>query len=205
MLRFALVIGFIALTSSVSAQSIFVQGSVGADIRRFSADPEKSAFDGNATAGAFTVGSEFISHWVVAADMDLGGRSTRTTTTSVVFSGKALEIHNSYRSERRSISALAGYRTGDHWRIRVGYYAGVSFTTFRREIVSDAESIVLQSPAPGSIYDQRLTGPVVGIDAAIRAGKHVAIVPAVRAQGLRIGTELGGHSVRPSIGARISF
>jgi hypothetical protein len=65
--------------------------------------------------------------------------------------------------------------------------------------------VVLGAPAPGSVYDQRLTSAIVGLDVAIRVGAHVAIVPAVRAQGLTIGTELGGYSVRPSIGGRISF
>jgi hypothetical protein len=204
-LKLGLLIGSIALASSVSAQSIFVQASVGADLRRFSAEPEKSAFDGTASSLALAVGSEFIPHWLVGAEFDFGGRSTTSTTTPVVIFNVPRDIHNSYASRRRSLSALAGYATDVHRRARVGFYGGLSFTTFRREIVSDAESVVLQSAAPGSVFEERLTGAIVGADVAIRAGAHVAIVPAIRAQGLRIGTELGGHSLRPSIGLRISF
>jgi len=204
-LKHALVIAIIAIASSASAQSIFIHCSAGADIRRFSAEPEKSAFDGTAKTFAVAVGSEFIPHWVVSGEFDSGGRATRSTITSVVISGQSTDIHNSYTSERRSISALAGYRTGGHRFVRIGYYGGVSFSTLRREIVSDAESIVLHSPAPGSGYEQRLTSAIVGVDVAIRAGAHLAIVPAFRAQPLTIGTELGGRSVRPSIGARVSF
>jgi hypothetical protein len=201
----ALLVAFIALAPDASAQSVFLQGSIGSDIRRFSADPEKSAFDGTGTSIAIAAGGEFMSHWTASAELDLGRRATRSTTTALTIFGQPREIHTSYSSERRSIAALAGYRTASRRRVRVGCYAGVVFTIFRREIVSDAESIVLQSPAPGSVYEQRLTGPIVGIDLAVRAGPHVAIVPALRAQSLRIGTELGGHSIRPSVGVRVAF
>lgn len=201
----ALFVALIALASVASAQSIFIDGSVGADLRRFAADPDKSAFDGTATAFAFAAGTEFHPHWIATAAVDFGGSSTTDTTTPVVIFGEPRVIHNSYTSTRRSISALAGYRTGTDRRVRLGYYGGVVFTTFRREIVSDAESIVLQAAAPGSEYEERLTGPIVGADIAIRAAAHLSAVAALRVQSLRIGDELGGYSVRPSIGVRIAF
>jgi hypothetical protein len=204
-LRCALFVALVAFASSASAQSIFIEASAGADIRRFAADPEKSAFDGTARTFAFAAGTELHSHWVASGEVDLGGRSIRSTATPVVIFGESHVIHNSYTSERRSFSALAGYRTAGDRRVRMGYYGGVVFTLLRREIVSDAESIVLQTDVPGSVYEQRLTGPVVGADVAVRAAAHVSILGAVRAQGLRIGEDLGGHSVRPSIGVRISF
>lgn len=205
MLKYGLVLMFVAIASTASAQPIFAQASVGVDVRRFSAEPEKSPYDGTSSAFAFGGGVEFIGHWIVGAEADFGSTTTTGTETSVVFNGQTLTVHNSYSAERRSISALAGYRSDPHRLWRVGYYGGVSFTTLRREIVSDAESVVLHAPAPGSVYDQRLTGAIVGLDVAVRVGAHLAIVPALRAQGLTIGTELGGYSVRPSIGARLSF
>lgn len=205
MLRCALFVALVALASNASAQSIFIEASAGADIRRFAADPEKSAFDGTAHTFAFAGGTEFHSHWVASAEVDRGGRSTRSTTTPVEVFGQSRVIHNSYTSEQRSISALAGYRTGRDRRVRMGCYGGVVFTLLRREIVSDAESIVLQADAPGSVYEQRLTGPIVGADVAVRVAAHMSILGALRAQGLRIGEDLGGHSIRPSIGIRIHF
>jgi hypothetical protein len=204
-LKYGFVVTFLVLASSVSAQSVFVQGSVGMDIRRFSAEPEKSPFDGTASTFAFGGGAEFVRHWIVSAEADFGGRTTTTTQTSIVFNGQTLTVHNAYSAERRGVSALAGYRSGPDRRWRVGYYGGVSFTNLRREIVSDAESVVLGAPAPGSVYDQRLTSAIVGVDVAIRVGAHLAITPALRAQGLTIGTDLGGYSIRPSIGGRLSF
>ena len=204
-LKYGLGLTFLAFASSASAQSLFAQGSVGVDVRRFSAEPEKSPYDGTGSTFAFGGGAELIGHWVVSAEADFGSSTTTSTQTSVVFNGQTLTVHTSYSAERRSVSALAGYRSDSHRRWRIGYYGGVSFTNLRREIVSDAESIVLQAPAPGSIYDQRLTSAIVGLDVAVRVTAHLAIVPALRAQGLTIGTELGGYSVRPSIGGRVSF
>ncbi len=142
MLKFALFVALLlAFAPAASAQSLFVDLSAGADVRRFSADPEKSAFDGTAHAFVFAAGTEFHPHWTASVEADFGGRSTATTTIPVEIFGESRVIHTSYTSERRSISALAGYRTGGGRRIRTGYYVGVVFTTFRREIVSDAESI----------------------------------------------------------------
>lgn len=200
-----MLIALLASAASASAQPVFVQGSAGLDIRRFSAEPEKSPFDGNAASFLVAGGTEFIRHWVVTAEFDVGRRTTTETTTSAVFSGQTLTVRNSYSAERRTFAAMAGFRTDGDRRWRLGYYAGVAFSTLRREIVSDAESIVLNSPAPGSVYDQRLTSAIVAIDVAIRVAPHLAIVPALRAQPLTIGTELGGRSIRPSIGARLSF
>jgi outer membrane protein with beta-barrel domain len=204
-LKCCLVLALLGCASSASAQSVFAQGSVGVDVRRFSAEPEKSPYDGTAPTFMFGGGAEFIGHWVATAEADFGSSTTTSTQTSVVFNGQTLTVHTSYSAERRSVSALAGYRSDGHRRWRVGYYGGVSFTNLRREIVSDAESVVLQAPAPGSVYDQRLTSAIVALDVAIRVGAHLAIVPALRAQGLTIGTELGGYSIRPSIGGRVSF
>jgi hypothetical protein len=82
---------------------------------------------------------------------------------------------------------------------------GLSFTAFRREIASDAPDIVLQEPSPLSVLDERVTGPIVGIDAAIRLAPHVALVPGFRAQGLSLSGDLRGFSLRPTINGRLSF
>jgi hypothetical protein len=202
---FGPLIAFFAFVSSASAQPFFVQGTVGADLRHFSAEPEKSPFDGTSSTFLIGAGTEFIRHWVVSAEFDAGGETTTTSTTSAAFSGQTLTIHNSYSAERRTFAALAGFRSDGERRWRIGYYAGIAFSTLRRQIVSDAESVVLGSPAPGSVYDQRLTSAILAIDVAVRVLPHLAILPALRAQPLTIGTELAGHSIRPSIGARLTF
>src|SRR5436190_8066103 len=191
--------------SAVSAQSIFVQGAAGIEIRRSSADTHKSASDRTAPAVVLGIGTELMHHWVVDAELSLDGESKTETTTDVVVFGQPRTIHNVYTSERRGVAVLAGYRTAAQHRVRLGFYGGVSFSNFRREIASDAAAIVLNTAASTSVFDQRLTAPIVAFDAAVRVTDHLAVVSAVSVQGLKIGEELGGHSIQPSIGARISF
>jgi Outer membrane protein beta-barrel domain len=204
-LKCVLALGLMLSAAGASAQSVFVQGSVGSEIKRFSGEPGNSVFDGTARAVTVGAGGHIMPHWSVGAELDLGARSTTTTTTSVSVSGQNRDIHNAYTSQRRSASALIGYQTSIRHGVQVGYYAGMSFSTVRREIASDAEAVVLQTPAPTSIYTDRLAGPIVGIDAAIRVAPHAAVVVGLRAQGLTLSGDLGGHSIRPSIGARFSF
>ena len=190
--------------ATASAQSLFVQGTVGADIKRFSGEAGTSVFDGTARVFALAAGGQ-PPHWTLLAELDVGGETSQTTTTTVAISGQPRDIHNRYTSDRRGLSALVGYETSRHSGVQFAYYAGLSFSTFRREISSDAEEVVLQTPAPTSDYTDRLTGPIVGVDAEIHVAPHLSLVPSVRAQGLPLGGDLGGHSVRLSIGARASF
>ncbi|MCA1563331.1 MAG: hypothetical protein LC804_24785, partial [Acidobacteria bacterium] len=79
------------------------------------------------------------------------------------------------------------------------------FSTVRREVGSDAGAIIVQQPSTISIYTDRPVGAIVCVDVAIHVAPRVAVVPALRAQGLALNGDLGSHSIRPSIGGRISF
>jgi hypothetical protein len=204
-LKSVVIAGLMLSAADASAQSVFVQGSAAAEVNRFSGEPANTVFDGTVRAIALGVGGHITAHLTVSAELDLGARSTQSTTTTVSVSGQSRAIHNSYTLQRRSISALLGYQTSLHHGLQVGYYAGLSFSTAQREITSDAEAVVLQTPAPTSSFTDRVTGAIVGIDAAFRVAPHIALVPALRAQGLPLSGDLGGHSIRPSIGVRIWF
>src|SRR4051794_24570095 len=106
--------------SAASAQSIFVQGTAGVEIRRFSAETDKSAFDGTAPAVVVGIGTEVMRHWVVDAELSLNGESKTETTTDVVIFGQPRTIHNVYTSERRGLAVLAGYRTAADHPVRLG-------------------------------------------------------------------------------------
>ncbi|MGH9374480.1 MAG: hypothetical protein ACRD15_23425, partial [Vicinamibacterales bacterium] len=145
------------------------------------------------------------SRWSLGIEMDFSGPSTVGETVMVSIAGRPTEIRTDFTSRRRSVSALLGFHTGPARRVRVGCYAGLSFTAFRREILSDAPSIVLQEPSPLSVLEERVTGAIVGVDVAIRLGAHAAIVPGLRAQGLSLSGDLTGFSLRPGVSARIVF
>ena len=199
------VVAFLLLLASrTTAQPAFVQGGFGLEVKRFSGEPENNVFD--ATANMVTIGGGgFIApHWTLGAELDFGARSTATRTTSVTISGVPRAIHTSYSSRRRGASALIGYQTSRHRGVQMGYYVGLCFSTVRREVGSDAEAIIVQPPAT-SVFTDRPVGAIVGIDVAIYIARRVAVVPALRAQGLALSGDLASHSIRPSIGGRISF
>jgi hypothetical protein len=162
-------------------------------------------FDAVASAVAVGVSGYLMPHWTVGIELDLGGRSTTNRITSLVVSGQPRDIHTEYATRRRSASALIGYQTASRRAVQVGYYAGLSFSAVSRDISSDGGTIVLQEPQAASLYTHRVVGAIVGVDLAIRIAAHVAVVPGLRAQGLGLSSELNGHSIRPNIGARISF
>jgi hypothetical protein len=195
----------VLVAGDVAAQSAFVDGGFTREIRRFSNEGGQSAFDGTVNSIWIGAAGYFTSRWSVGVEADFGGDSTFAETVTVTVSGRPTAITTTYTSRRRSVSALAGVHSAAGKPVRVSCYGGLSFVAFRREISSDAPPVVLEDPAPLSVLDERRTGAIVGIDVAFHVTPNLAVVPALRAQGLSLSGDLSGFSIRPSIGARIVF
>ena len=199
------VTALLLVASSAAAQSVFVEGGFSRDARRFSHAGAQSPFDGTVN-GTWVNGSGFMTpRWSVGVEFDTGSEVTFDDTVTLTIAGRPSQITTTYTSKRRTVSALAGIHTAPGGAVQIGAYAGLSFTEFRRQISSDAPPIVLnETPAP-SVFEERATGAIVGVDVAILLAPHIALVPALRAQGLSLSGDLSGFSIRPSIGARITF
>jgi hypothetical protein len=191
--------------STAGAQTAFIEGGFSRDVRRFSHAGTASPFDGTVN-GVWVNGSVFLApRWSVGVELDNGEDVTFEDTVSLTLAGRPTEITTTYISKRRTISALAGLHTSPGRAVQLGAYAGLSFTRFRREISSDAPPIVLnESPTP-AVFEDRGTDAVVGVDVAILLAPNLTLVPALRAQGLSLSGDLSGFSIRPSIGARVTF
>jgi hypothetical protein len=201
----ALVLWGILAGSEAAAQSGsgFVQGGFSSDIRQFSNDGGESPFDGT-TGGVWLGGAGFLSpRFSAGVELDLGGETTATETVTVTISGRPTQITTTFTAERRSVSALAGFHTPAGSVVRIGCYGGVSFTSFRREISSNAQPF--EGEEPLSVFNERVTSAVVGVDVSVRIVPHLSIVPALRAQGLSLSGDLTGFSIRPSVAARVTF
>jgi hypothetical protein len=190
--------------AGVSAQTVFVQGGGGREVKRFSGEPDTPVFDATTSAWTAAVAGFVAPRWTVGLELDIGGRSTVSHSETVTISGRPTTVTTDFTTRRKGLSALVGYHTAGP-RVRVGYYAGLSFSTVRREIGSNAPAVVLTEPPQISIFTDRVAGAIVGIDGAIALTPHVAIVPSLRAQALALSGDLAGHSVRPSLCARITF
>ena len=104
-----LVLAFVLTAATASAQSGFVQGTFGREIKRFSGEgTTPGPYDATGNAIAIGGGAFITPHWTIGAEVDLGNTTTTTTTTSVVVLGRPTDIHTSYTSRRRSASAMAG-------------------------------------------------------------------------------------------------
>jgi hypothetical protein len=193
------------VASTAAAQTAFVEGGFSRDVRRFSNEGARSAFDGTAS-GFWINGNALVTpRFSVGVEIDAGDEVTFDDTVTIAISGRPTQITTTYTSRRRSISALAGVHTSSGRVLQLGVYGGLSFTGFRREIASDAPPIVLNEAPTPSVFDERLTAAVVGVDVAILLTRNMALVPALRAQGLSLSGDLSGFSIRPSIGARVTF
>lgn len=193
------------LVASTAAAQVFVEGGFSRDVRRFSHAGTQSAFDGTVN-GTWINGSGFVTPRLsVGVELDTGGEVTFDDTVIVTIAGRPSQITTTYTSKRRTVSALAGIHTAPGRAVQIGAYAGLSFTKFRRQISSDAPPIVLNETLAPSVFEERVTDAVVGVDVAILLAPHIAIVPALRAQGLSLSGALSGFSIRPSVGARVTF
>jgi hypothetical protein len=204
MKKVVLIVTCVLCAGRVSAQSVYVQGAVSREIKRFSGEPTERVFDGTANGAAVGVAGFVAPHWTVGLEVDLGGRSTVRRSSTVTVSGRPTTIDTDYAIERRSAAALVGYHL-ERRHVRLGYFAGWSFSSLRREIGSNAPAIVLTQPPATTIFTDRVAGVVVGVDAAIEITAHVAVVPSFRAQAVTLSGDLAGHSYRPSVGGRITF
>jgi hypothetical protein len=197
---------FGALTPAAgSAQSVFVQGAYGPDVRRFSGDDTERVFDASVPAVTIGGGGFVRPHVSLSLEADFGGTSTEARTVTLTLAGRPATITTTYGLQRRSIAALAGVHTNRDGRVHVAGYAGLAFSAVRQEVVSDAPPIVLSNPQPPTIFSGRTAEPIVGADVIVAVAGPLAVSGGVRAQGLALGGTLRGFSVRPRVGLRVSF
>ena len=202
--RLLVLFAVLASGTQAAAQTLFVQGGLSRDVRRFTNDGQGSVFDATASGTWFGGGGFMSPHLSAGAEVDLGGESVATETASVILGGTPVGLRTTYASRRRTVAALAGLHSRPR-RVRVGCYAGLGFTAFRREIVSNAPPVVLQQPSSRSVLEERTTSAIVGVDVAVRVVGPLGVVAGLRAQGLRLGGDISGFSIRPAVGARVSF
>jgi hypothetical protein len=204
-----ILIGIVGLLFAVdaSAQSVVATAGVYRESKRFSGDPELNVLDTDARGGQLAVGTMALPRFIVAVEIGLGSESSATRTTSVAFAGQTIDLQTEYTNRLTTWSVLAGLRGVETGRLQLTYLGGVTFSHLVRHITPDAQSPILR-PAPPpttSTTVDNVTGPAVGVDVAVRAARHVAVVFFLRAHGLRVSSDLAAFSIRPGVGAQFSF
>ncbi|MEP6916427.1 MAG: outer membrane beta-barrel protein [Acidobacteriota bacterium] len=205
MWKAAWLLAIVLAPAAASAQSLFVQGGGGREIKRFSGSSDDRVFDAAASVVAVSAGGAITPHLTLSVELDLGSTSTTDRTTSVLVSGQVRDLRTRFTIRRRSASPLVAYQTAPHHAVQVACYVGISFSAVTREITSDAQPLALGTPQEATTFTDRVTGAIVGVDLAVHVAPHVALVPGLRAQGLDLSGDLNGHSIRTTLGARFSF
>jgi hypothetical protein len=205
----SLLIGIAAtlLAGDAAAQSVVVTAGAFREIKRFSGDPELNVLDSDSRGGQFAVGAIVVPRCVVALEIGAGSESDVTRSTSVAFAGQTIDLHTLYTSQLTTWSVLAGLRGPLTGRLQITYFGGLTFAHLLRHITPEAQSPILNPapPATTSTTIDDVAGPAVGVDAAIRATSHVAVVFFARAHGLRVSSDLSGFAIRPGVAAQFSF
>jgi hypothetical protein len=200
-----LALALCAVPVPLFAQAAFVQAGYGVDLRRFSGENTGRVFDAN--AGTLTIGGAgFLTSTISAGlEVELGANSRQQESVTVTLAGRPETVTTTYESRRRSVSALVGLHSPAGRAVRAGVYGGLSILTFRRITSSDAPPIVLSAPPPPTVFSDRVAGPVMQADVAIRLAAHAAVVGTVRARGLDLSGDLRGFSIQPGALLRLSF
>jgi hypothetical protein len=202
--RSALTVVVLLLADQARAQTMFVQGGIVADMRRFSGQADDRVFDSNARTVMLGGGGFLTSIISAGVEVDLGTESSVAQSVTVNVAGRPEVITTTYGSRVRSIRALFGVHSPPR-AIRVAAYAGLAFTALRQRIATDAPPIVLSTPPPPTEFTHLGATPVVGVDVAVTITTGVALVGMVRAHNLGLSGDPQGFTVRPGAALRVSF
>lgn len=187
--------------SPVAAQSIGIAASV--DIKRFSGEPGSGVLDTEAAGMMLTADLPVATRAAVAVELGLERASTITRVTDVQ-QGR-LQTH--YMNQMRTVSVLGAVHPFSSRRVRASVLGGLTFVHFRRTIELQPPAVVSGTPIqpPESVFIDLVAAATVGGEVNVFIAEHVAITGGVRAHAMRLASELGGFSVRPSFGGKWIF
>jgi hypothetical protein len=207
MVKFWMLAVAVLIATDAVAQSVIVTGGYYREIKRFSGDPTLNVLDTEANGVQLGVGTMVTPRCEVALEVGVSEGSSVTRSTSVAFEGQTVDVQTQYANRLITWSALVGLRGPQTGRLQITYLGGITFSHLRREITPESQAAILQ-PAPPpttSVTIDDVAAATVGVDAAVRAADHLTVVVFLRANALRISSDLAGFAMRSGIAAQFSF
>jgi hypothetical protein len=211
--------------ASARAQSLYVAGTIGADISRVGHTDSNlypsSSSGSEAISGSLRVGAAVGPAWGVELEFVHSAR-TRTETiprvlpvlanyefavTALPATGVApnisIPILNYQTDVRRShsdLDAIAWVRQSAGDSVDMVYTGGLVFSRERVEITQNFPTAIrLFAPVPNGSFRTVVIGygthPLAGVEARVRFTSHVRLIPGVRLQGMT-----DGWLMRPYVG-----
>jgi hypothetical protein len=204
-------VGSLCVPGEASAQAGFISGGFLYDIKRYSGDESQNVYDGQAAGGFVGVGAFVAKRLSAEFEMGLSRDTTTTVSTPVVIAGMGtVDFNTVYTTRLQTYSALFAVHTAPSERLHLSYRGGVTFVHHRREILPPNILPVNPQtpstiPATPTVLIENVAGPTAGIDADVILSQRFAIVGALRVHAFRIATDLSAFSIRPMVGARVTF
>jgi hypothetical protein len=197
----ALTVAIAAPSSTLHAQSVGVAAAV--NIKRVSGEADAAVLDTRSPGFAIFVSAPATPH--VSFALEIGSEQEAETTT--VSQVNQVRLETRYGNRMRTVSALAAIHPVTSGRVRWSVLGGLTFVHFERTITLDPAGTILGSSVqpPRSTFIDRMGAATVGLDVDVTLSPHLAVVTAIRAHSFRLASNLGGFSVRPSVGARWTF
>ena len=201
---FALIVaiaGTQVLSTVAQAQSFGASATL--NIKRVSGEADAAVLDTESPGFTVFVNAPATPHVSFALEMGFEREATMTTLTEA----NQIRLQTRYANRMRTVSALVSVHPVIAGRVRWSVLGGLTFVHFERTITLDpAGSILGTAVLPtSSTFIDRMGAATVGVDCDIVVSRHFAVVPAIRAYSFRLASNLGGFSVRPSIGAKWLF
>jgi hypothetical protein len=198
---FTAIAGTFVLSSTTHAQSIGAAGTL--DIKRFSGEADAAVLDTRSPGFTVLVDAPATPHVSFALEIGFEREATVDTFTEA----NQIRLQTRYANRMRTASALAAVHPAAAGRVRWSVLGGLTFVHFERSITLDPAATILGTavqPTTSTFID-RMGAATVGMDVDVVVSRHLAVVLAIRAHSFRLASNLGGFSVRPSLGAKWMF
>jgi hypothetical protein len=191
------------LISSATATGQTLGAAATVDIKRFSGEPGTGVLDTISAGVVVSAGAPVTPRTSIQLEIALERPSTVTRVTEVQ-QGR-LQTH--YRNYMRTVSVLAAVHPLASRRLRASVLAGLTFVHMRRTVTLEPPPSNLGTTVqpPRSEFVDRIGAATVGAEVDVFVSQRLAVTPALRAHALRLASDLGGFSVRPSIGLKWTF
>jgi hypothetical protein len=190
------------LPSAVLAQSLGAAAMV--DIKRVSGESGDAVLDTESPGLAIFFSAPATPH--VSFALEVGFEREATVTTQSQLNQMRLG-ETRFTNRMRTVSALAAVHSATMRKVRLSVLGGLTFVHFERTIALVPDPTILGTAVQptSSTFIERMGAATVGLDCDILVSPKFAIVPAIRAHTFRLASDLGGFSIRPSVGAKWIF
>lgn len=194
-----------AHAQSGSTGRTYVSGSLLADIKRFSGDPNEPVLDGESVGGGVTIGTGLWPRWDLQVGVDIPRFTATSRARSVTLQRSTFMLQSVTENRSLSVATLVRFHGATLGRVQLGYLGGLSFLRLRRDVHT-----VAPEKTPAGLIPKRAStvdfsaAPTIGIDARIMMGDHLSLVPGVHATVFSL-SDANGLLLRPRLALRWSF